>query len=610
MSSSRGTATARAIADDVFGRDTTREIWSGNYAKALPLSVQDLELRAILPAVFYMFRFGCRRGKGRFLETFGGDATGSRERKRAATVERVAAKLSEGQSFEGFDGETEQAILGDLLLSFCLENTKRALGRKEQVQRIAPAHYMSCWVDLPDTVAHLRYVPEMIVAMLANQKGEYVQLNQPGDKTWFAVGRGFEENVLLRAFSAGVSREGELGSRTSDRFSEESQVGLDQLLTIRLSQAIGAAPDKLRGSDGEKVSNQRPIAEKSASEFSEDIRRFVKSYAAVVPRHALVELLESCIAVGLTTILTSVIEILCEWVETGTIRERREQMPAQQFVDCSNGVDRRLRSLAEQSFEDFMRRVERAPVILMALRILDRWARFDPKIKSLAIPTRPYATAWLNMLGDLMHERRPEAQAIHYDLGRKTAELAARLDEDYPESARALLDVQSEPNPIGRLAETLTALQGRSNIQENLNKLLDSVLLVGRSNGLASKRAVIRHASPNVGRKRSDLRSLVLTDSVLDYLVHLHVLRNGSRTGTRILALKDFLSVLHHRYGFCIDVSPPGMAVSNDLLQANRLVLERRLRDLGLLVGVNDAEAMKQLRPRFDLGGDEDRDLD
>ena len=42
------------------------------------------------------------------------------------------------------------------------------------------------------------------------------------------------------------------------------------------------------------------------------------------------------------------------------------------------------------------------------------------------------------------------------------------------------------------------------------------------------------------------------------------------------------------------------MTVSNALLQANRAVLERRLRDLGLLVGVNDAEAMKRLQPRFD----------
>lgn len=610
MSSARGSLTARAIADDVFGRDTTREIWSGNYSKALPLSVQDFELRAVLPAVFYMFRFGYRRGKGKFLDVFGGEATSIRERKQAATVERLAGKLAERNVFQGFDGETEQAILGDLLLSFCVENAKRALGRKEQVQRVAPAHYMSCWLDLPEHVANLRYVPEMIVAMLANQKGEYLQQNQSGDRTWFAVGRGFEENVLLRAFSSGVTREGELSSRTSDRFSEEAEIGLDQLLMIRLAQRIGAAPDKLRGAEGERVSNQRPIAEKAASEFSEDIRRFVRSYAVVVPRHAFVELLESCTAVGVTTILTSVVEILCDWVDTGAIRPKREQQPAQLFVDCSSGVNRSLRALAEQSLEDFMRRIERTPVIFMALRLLDRWARYDPKIKALAIPTKPYATAWLNMLGELLHDRRPEAKAIHYDLSRKAEELAVKLEEDYPEVARSLRDSQSEPNPIGRLAESLTSLQGRSNTQENLVKMLDSALLVGRPNGLASKRVVIRHVSPEGSRKRTDLRSLVFSDSVLDFFVHLHVLRNGNRHGSRPLSLKEFLQVLRHRYGFCIDVSPPGMTISNDLLQANRVTLERRLRDLGLLVGVNDAEAMKRLRPRFDPTPEGDNDLD
>ena len=49
MSSSRRPLTARAIADDVFGRDTTREIWSGNYSKALPLSVQDFEQEPFYP---------------------------------------------------------------------------------------------------------------------------------------------------------------------------------------------------------------------------------------------------------------------------------------------------------------------------------------------------------------------------------------------------------------------------------------------------------------------------------------------------------------------------------------------------------------------------------
>ena len=83
---------------------------------------------------------------------------------------------------QGFRGEVEQAILGDLLLSFCLENTKHALGRAEQVQRVAPAHYMSSWVDLPDSVAHLRYITEMIIAMLADQKGDVLQQNREDDR--------------------------------------------------------------------------------------------------------------------------------------------------------------------------------------------------------------------------------------------------------------------------------------------------------------------------------------------------------------------------------------------------------------------------------------------
>jgi hypothetical protein len=614
VSPGRTPTTGRAVVDELLGRDMTREIWTGNYAKALPLTVQDFDLSAVLPAAFYMFRFGHRRGKGKFLETFGSISGSAKERKRSATIERVASALATTDNFRTFDGEAASGILGDLLLCFCLENAKRALGRREQIQRVAPAHYMASWVDLPEHVANLRYVPEMIVAMLANQKEEYVQPNRDGDKTWFAVGRGFEGNVLLRAFHQGVTRREEVGSlagRTSDRFEEETTVGLDQLLMIRLAQELGAAPDKLRGSEGERISNQRPIAEAAAQDFSEDIRRFVRSYAAIIPRHAFVELLESCIAVGLTTILTSVVEILCEFAESGEIRKKANQKPASLFVDCSNGVDRRLRLLAEQSLDDFMRRIERIPVILMALRLLDRGARYDPKIKALTIPTKPYATAWLNMLGQLLHRRRPEADAILYDLERKAEELAEKLEEDYPECSQILKNVRSQPNAVWRLAESLTSLQGRKNTQGNVISLLDSTLLVGRPNGLALKRAITRNVSVAGGtKKRSDIRSLIFTDSILDYLVHIHVLPSGNRDGVRRLSFREFIQKINDRFGFCVDTSPSGMSISNDLLQANRAVLERRLRDLGLLVGVNDAESMKRLRPRFTPASEDEHGMD
>src|SRR5437868_2969150 len=102
----------------------TREIWTANYEEALPISVNDFDLTSALPAVLYMFRFGHRRGKGKFLDTFGGDSGTTKDRRRAATMERVASTLANAAYFEGFGSETEQAILGDLLLCFCLENTK------------------------------------------------------------------------------------------------------------------------------------------------------------------------------------------------------------------------------------------------------------------------------------------------------------------------------------------------------------------------------------------------------------------------------------------------------------------------------------------------------
>ncbi|MXZ21991.1 MAG: hypothetical protein F4Y84_15535 [Caldilineaceae bacterium SB0665_bin_25] len=510
--------------------------------------------------------------------------------------------------FVGFEDEVEKAILGDLLLCFCLENVKHVPGRTEQVQRVAPVHYLANWVDLPDSVGHLRSVPEMLVALLADQKGENVQQNQIGDITWFAVGEGFENNVLLRAFSQGVTRRGDLGNRTADHFDEEFRVGLDQLLMIRLSQQLRTAPDKLRGGGGERISNQRPIAAKAARHFSEDMRRFVRAYAVAIPRQVFVELLESCISVGMTTILTSAIEILLEWEETGRIRQRNRQNPSCLLVDCSNGVDRRLKALAEQSMDDFMRRVERFPVILMTLRLLDYNARRNRKIKGRNIPTTPDATAWLNLLGDLLSKPCPEARRILANMDDQAEELAEKLEDEHPEAAQILRNADNHPISVWRLAEGLTSLQGKDTRRGDMMKMIDSTLLIDRPHGLASKRKTTRNVAG--ARKSQDTRSLVFTDSVLEYLVHLHVLRNGNKPGVRPLSFKEFIETLRHRYGFTVDIAPPGMNVSNDLLQTNRAILERRLRDLGLFMGVNDAEAMKRLRPRFEPKTEDEHGID
>ena len=101
------TDSVRKLVEEVLSPDMTREIWSGNYDKALPVSLHLFELSAILPAVFYMFRFGQRRGTGNFLNTFGSTTGSHSQRRRSATIERVSEKLARAKELEGFDGETE-----------------------------------------------------------------------------------------------------------------------------------------------------------------------------------------------------------------------------------------------------------------------------------------------------------------------------------------------------------------------------------------------------------------------------------------------------------------------------------------------------------------------
>ena len=598
----------REIVENALSPDMVEEVWSGSYDKVLPITLLDFELSAILPAVFYMFRFGHRRGTGKFLATYGLRTGTPAQKRRGTTVDRIAAKLAETDELTGFDGEVEKAVLGDLLLCFCLENVRHGLGRDKQVQRVAPTHYMASWIDLPWNVSNLRYVPEMIVAMLANRRtGDYVTKSETTDRAiHFSVANGYEDNLLLRAFSQGLTHRGDVREDfASDRFDDRHEaVGLDQLLTIRLALQLGAAPTKLRaprqGPDAHRISNQRPIAEVAGRRFSDDIRRFVRSYADSAPRQVFVDMLESCITIGLTTIVTSTVDVLSRWAAAGSVPARETQHPAPLFVDCSNGADRRLRLRAEQSTDDLMRRLERVPVILMALRLLDYEARARPRIKREKVATRPYATAWLNLLGDLVHHRHAEAQRVAFAIEDKAERLAEKVADQDDMAGSLLGDADDQRHAVWRLAGGLMAMKGAGDFQKHFIEMVDSILAVGRPNGLAVKRATTRGSGQGT-RRRRDVRALVFTDSVLDYLAHLHLLP-GPKGGADA-NIVSFLDFLREDYGFHVDTAPPGMTISNEVLGRNRAALERRLRDLGLLIGVNDAERMKRLTPRFEAGG-------
>ncbi len=240
------------------------------------------------------------------------------------------------------------------------------------------------------------------------------------------------------------------------------------------------------------------------------------------------------------------------------------------------------------------------------LRLLDYEVRYDSGISKDKLPPRsPVATGWLNLLGEVALGTHEDSKDIQKFFRRKSRELADVLREEDPGNpAIDVLNNNLEDGGHGwRLAEALTLLMGEYPIK-NLQSFLSSSLMLDEPNGIGRRRRV-RLRVETAGRKTADVASVALSNTSLEFLVHRHLRNPGKGCKRKDLSLPHFIGILRERYGFYVDQSPPDLPVPGELLARNRQILERRLRDLGLLVGVNDAETMKRLVPRFSALGDE-----
>ncbi|UVT22059.1 MAG: hypothetical protein H8K03_09290 [Nitrospira sp.] len=585
---------AKSIVESVFSVPVAKRLWTANIDSLLPVTPQNFSVAAVLPAVLYMFRWGQRRGRGQFQKAFGSSLA-------KPTIKDVSSVLSKKQSdFVNFDSSVKNSILGDLLLCYLLENKKHENGHDAEIARVFPTHYMSSWIDLPYTIAHLRFVPEMLVALLAQQPDE--QFVRPSSSpTRFSVSRGFQDNHLLQIFGRGVSIEGQFASsQTSDKVDEGESFGIDQLLAIRLAQECGEAPGKLRGAgEVSQIPNSWSVARVAAEHLREDMSILLQAYGGLTPRQTLVPMLESVLGLGLLNVFLGCLSSALYWQKNGTIIPKDQQEPWPIFVDASNGADHSLRRLSEESLEEVGRMVDQVQSPLMAMRLLDAKGRLDPKLKSF-LPKGPDNSTWLNLLGQVRMGRHERSEWINNDLHEKCEALALSLEEkDLFEDVVLLLRSEtSTPDPVDRLADACCSLMGEKLLRTHHMKFLDSCLMVDSPHGLGRKRRV---SMRNVSKYRTtgDVRSVVLPNTLLDALAHRHLCKAARGKSQRALPLIVFLQILRERYGLWVDEAPKNMAIGDEDLRRNRQILERRLRDLGLLVGVNDAESMKRLRPRY-----------
>ena len=550
---------ARRLVESVLTGHMTSQVWTSAYTPVFPFVPQQFAVGALLPMVLYLFRWGHRRGRGRFATVF-------RSEGGAPTIHSVVEKLSEQATTSGVDTTIAKTILGDMLLTAALENKLRREGHSEQVQRCFPNHYLSSWIDLPAATANLRGVPEMITALMSGQSdGDKIEPFANNGR--YRVGARVQDHELLRAFGPGVVTVGVPSDLRSDKFDETFPLALDQLVMVRLALLCGEAPSKATGK-GEPgpIPNQRPIAIKAAKDFQEDLLVFFDCYGRrnVTPRAALLAMLESAFSVGLTSIILSTVSIMMRWSDSGTIDNDRSESGFPIFIDCSNSTDLELRDYSEQSNGLVRQAMGRLPAILMYARLLDFYVRNESDIPRTSLPsTSPDATNWLKLLGNLLNGSHDEARDAEKFFRSKSRALIDAAEAD--PSTDFKIDALASENDSGmygrRLAEALSSAFEQSGGGDKLSATFSSALMVDENNGLSRRRKVSFRQTPAGQRRTADAISFVLTNTVVEYMVHRHLRSSGKGRRERSLSYPEFLDILRSRHGFFVDQCPPNMQI-------------------------------------------------
>src|ERR1044071_2708341 len=580
---------AKGAVEAVFSKPVADTLWTGSTLHVYPATPQNFSVGSVLPAVFYMMRRGHRRGKGSFQEHY------CLQDGEKATIFQVAYKLSlERDRFEGFDSEVSRQILGDLLLCDALENKKHAEGQHLEVQRAFPVHFFSSWLDLPGFVAHLRFVPEMLVALLARQD-QGLDL-MPSPQGPFSVGKAPESNLLFKIFGKGVRFGENTGDLSCDCADEDAAYSVEEWLMVQLGTGCKQAPEQLRRTQRGRpeIQNFKPLAAKASKIFSGDLVGFLTSFGETIPRRALTPMMECLIGLGIWHTFLSSLKAATVWELTGKVPTDEEQHSLGILVDASSGSDPLLREISEHSMSEALRFLDEAAVAMAVVRIMDAACRHSPMLNK-ALPPATSIENWLNLLGLVRAGGHPASQLVAYGLGEKVSQLVnqLRVGTDAGAALAILEGNLAETDPARALAEALCALIPDKQLGGQYRQFMDCAAMINEPHGLLSSRKVQRTLSSGK-KKRFELRSVQLSNTLLETLVHISFAARGAR-----LSFRDFLGILHERYGLWVDEAPPGVNAARAQLLRNRNILERRLRDLGLPVGVNDAESMKRLRPRY-----------
>ena len=591
-----------------LGRNLERAVWSPNAESLFPIAVNDVDLKAVIPALLYILRFGARPGKGFFTTSFvkKGDSSGRTDKVTANDIADLLISRENRKYFSySVEDKVAHRVISNALAGLVFQNTRNKRGTDHAIIRTVPNHFMSAKFDLPERVSNLRGIPEITVSAIV---GGNRKTNKQFAKDSFQMMSSKESfnnyvtSLLLTKFAQAIevdeSRSSANTGNPREEINEELAVELeiDQLLQVRVAQCLKAFPIK-QMSSGKTFEPFSVVTERQWRIFSEDLRHFIRYYSEDLSRSEFTAAIEMIIGVNIFAMLNSYIKIMNYWAKKGEVLDYDDQMPYQVFIDCSGGDNRAIRVLAENSWDNLSRKIASATTAIKGFQFIEhlvgemggssKLRRDEVNFKEKSPREK------LEAAGEILTNENHKVNT--YIEMRLIQFLESISNETRAEPLGNLFQMESYlALGAGRVVADLMGTN--LTVQKTIGLMKD---LLHEGEGPAAAMVIWRQTRNKVGgnSKSKVTREIVASDIFLETFVH-RLLIDPQSGDPRNLTLRLFIDEIGSRYGLFVDEEP---SASSHLLAENRSYLEERLRALGLLVGVNDSENMKILRPRFPL---------
>jgi len=554
------------------------------------IEVNNFDVEMLLPSIFYLVR------------------TGALQRKNQPPADNLDDKVSDLVKHESVKGfEEEVSLLGKWVrTSIVATGTRTRAHKGEQMLYIKPLSLLSYKPGFPPDISRIRKVDRFIYNVMKD-----------------FLGQQREKDILRSIFQDAFSKGLELpdDSNYSGNYDEITPMDTETLLLFYFLEAFDVNPPKKYG---EKEEEGSPVCKLTAKNLAEDIVLFITVYRDKVPirllSHYLMTLINFELLIYTLRLIKSTNDMFSYRTLTLEMGGNVPDTPLDLYIDVIQERGSMSDFLATQSVNRDLEEIRRYFGNALRIRMLDNYVQKSDKLKNKA-PSR-WDSEYLNHLLSL--EKSESIQVRAENDWEKIEDFWKESSFELPEN------IQSE-------------LSGFDNTFDKILRLMEEVQEKGIQNYMRWFWSVGGFTKPfglvrgNIKGKR--VARYVLSDMLLETLVHLSAvliplknknyiwqkeLTEKEKPGTyrrsgqlkclipiyaqdtnpvspKSFSLRNFLELLHERYGILID-RPPEDMLSTETLNAsseNLQALKNRLRFMGMFEDLSDDFTAQMITPHY-----------